>query len=71
MKKPTKYQYIGERLRNLGLGTITLERFWHEMEKQRFTSDDIDKWCAEHWQRDEDAEMERRERVEARRSSRW
>jgi hypothetical protein len=50
-RKQTKYEYIGELLRNLGLGLIDLERFWHGMEAQRFTHDDIDKWCAEYHRR--------------------
>ena len=53
-KKSTKYDYVGELLRNLGLGVITIERFWIGMDKQRFTQDDIDKWCAEYYRREED-----------------
>jgi hypothetical protein len=58
-KKPTKYEYIGELLRNLGLGVIDLTRFWSGMEKQRFTQDDIDKWCDEYYRREREAELNR------------
>ena len=60
MKKPTKYEYIGELLRNLGLGVITVEQFWVGMEQQRFGQDDIDKWCAEYYRREEDGSQRSR-----------
>ena len=53
-KKPTKYDYIGELLRNLGLGLIDVDRFWRDMERQQFTNADVDKWCAEYYRREGD-----------------
>ena len=53
-RKQTKYEYIGELLRNLGLGLITLERFWYGLDKQRLTATDIDKWCKEYYRRQEE-----------------
>jgi hypothetical protein len=51
-KKPSKYEYINELLRNLGLGLIDLKRFWSDMDAQRFTQEDIDRWCDEYHRRE-------------------
>lgn len=53
-KKRTKYEYIGELLRNLGLGLIDIDRFWRDMAKQRLTDEDVEKWCVEYHRREQE-----------------
>ena len=42
----SRYQLLGTLLGDYGNSKITDETFWKEMERHRFTQDDIDAWCA-------------------------
>jgi len=50
--KPTKYEVLGELLRNYGMGIVDDERFWRDMKRNGFDQDDIDWWCSEHYARE-------------------
>ena len=47
--EPTKFQAIGELLKNYGNSVIDEERFWREMIRAGYNQDDIDWWCQEHY----------------------
>jgi hypothetical protein len=48
----SKYERLGELLRQYGLDLINGDQFWAEMRRQGFGQDDIDEWCDEYHRKD-------------------
>jgi hypothetical protein len=53
-KRPTKYEWLHDRLGKLGIDRLTLDQFWSEMRRYGFTQDDIDRFMEEYYVREED-----------------